>query len=75
MSADIKEGYNLALELPKIEQAINQLNLPGSVSFTLRGQNEEQNNSSEFLKHAFIVALAAIALILVTQFNSFYKHF
>ncbi|MCY9843719.1 efflux RND transporter permease subunit [Vibrio caribbeanicus] len=75
VSADIKEGYNLALELPKIERAINQLNLPRSVSFTLRGQNEEQNNSSEFLKHAFIVALAAIALILVTQFNSFYQAF
>ncbi|MGC9404145.1 efflux RND transporter permease subunit [Vibrio genomosp. F10] len=73
--ADIGEGYNLALELPKIEQAINELGLPNGVEFKIRGQNEEQENSSAFLQNAFIVALAVMALILVTQFNSFYQAF
>ncbi|NVD05735.1 efflux RND transporter permease subunit [Vibrio sp. JPW-9-11-11] len=73
--ADIKEGYNLALELPKIEQAITELDLPPGVEFKIRGQNEEQENSSAFLKNAFLVALVVMALILITQFNSFYQAF
>ena len=73
--ADMKEGFNLALELPKIEQALSELGLPDGVEFRIRGQNEEQENSSAFLQSAFMVALAAMALILITQFNSFYQAF
>ncbi len=73
--ADMKEGYNLALELPNIEQALAEMNFPSSVEFKIRGQNEEQANSSAFLQNAFVVALAVMALILVTQFNSFYQAF
>ncbi|WP_373948729.1 efflux RND transporter permease subunit [Vibrio pomeroyi] len=73
--ADMEEGYNLALELPKIEQALSELGLPSIVEFRIRGQNEEQENSSAFLQSAFLVALAVMALILITQFNSFYQAF
>ncbi|MEZ8624668.1 efflux RND transporter permease subunit [Vibrio splendidus] len=73
--ADMEEGYNLALELPKIEQSLSELGLPSSVEFRIRGQNEEQENSSAFLQSAFLVALAVMALILITQFNSFYQAF
>ncbi|WP_299688839.1 efflux RND transporter permease subunit [uncultured Vibrio sp.] len=73
--ADIKEGYNLALELPKVEQSLSELGLPNGVEFRIRGQNEEQQNSSAFLQSAFLVALAVMALILITQFNSFYQAF
>ncbi|NAZ91339.1 efflux RND transporter permease subunit [Vibrio toranzoniae] len=73
--ADMEEGYNLALELPKIEQSLSELGLPSSVEFRIRGQNEEQENSSAFLQSAFMVALAVMALILITQFNSFYQAF
>ncbi|MFA0025756.1 efflux RND transporter permease subunit, partial [Vibrio sp. 10N.261.49.A5] len=73
--ADMEEGYNLALELPKIEQALSELGLPSSVEFRICGQNEEQENSSAFLQSAFLVALAVMALILITQFNSFYQAF
>ncbi len=71
--ADLNEGYNLALELPKISQALQELELPASVEFRMRGQNEEQEHSAAFLQKAFIVALVVMALILVTQFNSFYQ--
>ncbi len=73
--ADLNEGYNLALELPKIEQALKELGLPSSVDFRMRGQNEEQEHSAAFLQKAFLVALVVMALILVTQFNSFYQAF
>jgi multidrug efflux pump len=73
--ADIREGYNLALELPKVAEALNELALPEGVEFKIRGQNEEQENSSAFLINAFMVALVVMALILITQFNSFYQAF
>ncbi|MCF7363017.1 MFS transporter [Vibrio diazotrophicus] len=73
--ADLNEGYNLGLELPKIEQALAELGLPPSVEFKMRGQNEEQEHSAAFLEKAFLVALVAMAVILITQFNSFYQAF
>jgi len=75
IKADMSDGYNLAIELPKIEEALNELGLNPNVGFKLRGQNEEQQNSSAFLQNAFLVALVAMALILITQFNSFYQAF
>ncbi|GAD91003.1 MULTISPECIES: efflux RND transporter permease subunit [Vibrio] len=73
--ADMREGYNLAIELPKIKQALQALNLPANVEISIKGQNEEQQNSSNFLQSAFLAALAVMALILITQFNSFYQAF
>ncbi|GEM73958.1 efflux RND transporter permease subunit [Vibrio sagamiensis] len=75
IKADMAEGYNLALELPKITEQIQQLNLPTGIEFKIRGQNEEQENSSAFLQQAFLIALGVMALILITQFNSFYQAF
>ncbi|PQJ39467.1 MFS transporter [Vibrio campbellii] len=75
IKADIVEGYNLALELPKITAEVELLGLPAGIEFKIRGQNEEQENSSAFLQSAFMVALGVMALILITQFNSFYQAF
>jgi len=71
--ADVAPGYNLSLELPNVQAAIDSMTMADSVNVRLRGQNEEQDNSSRFLQSAFIVALAVMGLILVTQFNSFYQ--
>ncbi|NMU33618.1 efflux RND transporter permease subunit, partial [Vibrio parahaemolyticus] len=75
INAGMVERYNLALELPKIAAGMEQLDLPEGIEYKIRGQNEEQENSSAFLQNAFIVALGVMALILITQFNSFYQAF
>ncbi|PST92640.1 efflux RND transporter permease subunit [Photobacterium jeanii] len=75
VKADMAPGYNLSLELPKIETALQQLDLGNTVTADVRGKNEEQNKSSNFLQWAFMVALAVMGLILITQFNSFYQAF
>lgn len=41
----------------------------------LKGEQEEMQSSMAFLGGAFLIALAMIAAILVTQFNSFYQAF
>ncbi|CAE6894097.1 Belongs to the resistance-nodulation-cell division (RND) (TC 2.A.6) family [Vibrio sp. B1REV9] len=75
IKADMVEGYNLALELPNISAEIQKLDLPAGIEFKIRGQNEEQENSSAFLQTAFLIALGVMALILITQFNSYYQAF
>jgi len=43
------------------------------VRVTFRGETEDQAEAEEFLTRAFIAALFLMAVILVTQFNSFYQ--
>lgn len=45
------------------------------VNFSFEGETEDRQETQEFLTKAFVVALALIALIMLTQFNSFYQAF
>ncbi len=45
------------------------------VDAAFKGEDEEQKESAEFLSRAFLAAMAIMAIILVTQFNSFYSAF
>ncbi len=49
--------------------------LDGRIDVVFKGEDEEQNNAKAFLGKAFGVALFIMAVILVTQFNSFYSAF
>ncbi len=46
--------------------------VPG-VYYQFRGANEEQADSAAFLTQAFALAMALMAILLVTQFNSYYQ--
>lgn len=48
---------------------------PEGVSVTFAGENEDQQQASNFLTTAFLVAIGLMLLILVTQFNSLYQTF
>lgn len=73
LQADMAEGKLLSLELPRVMKGLEGMALDPRVSVQAKGQNEEQDESSAFLGKAFMVALFLIAIILVTQFNSFYQ--
>ncbi|MCW8994736.1 MAG: efflux RND transporter permease subunit [Psychromonas sp.] len=75
VSADMAAGYNLSLVLPELEKELSRLQLDPRVTLKLRGENEEQKAAADFLKNAFMLALAIMAVILVLQFNSFYQAF
>ena len=45
------------------------------VTAVFRGANEEQADSAAFLGKAFSLAMALMAILLVTQFNSYYQAF
>lgn len=73
--ADTAPGYQFGQELVKLKQKYPELNLDPRVELTIKGQNEEEQESMAFLMNAFMVALFVMAIILVTQFNSFYQAF
>ncbi len=52
------------------EKLLAQMPLPPGYRVTFTGENQEQQESQDFLSKAFAVALLLIFLILVTQFNS-----
>ena len=75
VQANMVPGELLSIELPKLQELLPSLGLDPRVNLTVKGQNEQQDESTEFLKKAFLVALFVMAIILVTQFNSFYQAF
>jgi CzcA family heavy metal efflux pump len=53
-----------------VEQILRRMSFPAGYTWTLTGEQEEQQKASAFLSKAFVVALFLIALVIVTEFNS-----
>jgi multidrug efflux pump len=56
-----------------ITAKLPELNLDPGVAIEFRGGNVDQDEAREFLTRAMLIALALMALILVTQFNSIFQ--
>jgi multidrug efflux pump len=75
VQANMVKGELLSIELPKLQEQLPSLGLDPRVRLMVKGQNEQQEESQDFLIKAFFIALFVMAIILVTQFNSFYQAF
>ncbi|GAX61153.1 cation/multidrug efflux pump [Candidatus Scalindua japonica] len=77
VKADLPPDININAKVEQIKGWLNKNldKLDPEVEITFKGQDEDQRNSQSFLTKAFIVALFLMAIILVTQFNSFYSAF
>lgn len=73
--ADMAPGELLNDHLPRLMERLPELNLSQTVLIKVRGDNEDQQESQTFLMNAFLIALFVMAIILVSQFNSFYQAF
>lgn len=73
ISSNVLEGYNANEINARIRQVLSNYNLPRGYSLKFTGEQQEQEESSQFLIMALLIALASITLILVTQFNSFIR--
>jgi len=73
VQANLIAGAQLLNELPILQAQLLTLGLHPSVEINVKGQNEDQQESQAFLVNAFAIALFVMAMILVTQFNSFYQ--
>ncbi|OJA03943.1 efflux RND transporter permease subunit [Halomonas sp. QHL1] len=72
IDADLAPGY-LADERLSALLAAGSDSLPDGLMVNVAGEQEDQQESMQFLASAFLIAIALMALILVTQFNSFYQ--
>ena len=72
--ADVEDGL-LPAEGDRVAPMVETIDPPAGVSYEFKGEDEEQAKAQAFLGKAFGVALFIMAIILVTQFNSFYSVF
>ncbi|MDH5556079.1 MAG: efflux RND transporter permease subunit, partial [Alphaproteobacteria bacterium] len=75
VKADVVEGVLADDKVRELRQWIAGAELPAGVTWKFKGEDEEQAAAKSFLGKAFGVALFIMAIILVTQFNSFYSGF
>lgn len=75
VSANVLEGYNPNDVVEQVQAILSDHNLPEGYSFKFTGEQEEQAKSMAFLSRALLLAICAIFLILVSQFNSASKPF
>jgi len=75
VKADVLPGVLADNKVRELTEWLGTVKLPDGVSYRFKGEDEEQKAAEAFLGKAFGVALFIMAIILVTQFNSFYSAF
>ncbi len=73
VEADVREGLLADAKVREIREWLARAEFDPRLEFAFRGEDEEQREAEAFLVRAFGVALFVMAIILVTQFNSFYQ--
>ncbi len=71
--ADVLPGVLADDMVTRIRTWLDTAEIDPRVDVEFRGEDEEQKAAQSFLMKAFAVALFLMAIILVTQFNSFYS--
>ena len=75
ISADVRAGLQANAVLAEVQEVLSSYlaTLPAGYAFSWTGQQQEQDESFEFLGIAFLIAVFLISFILVSQFNSVAK--
>src|SRR3546814_1689812 len=71
--ADVAPGVLPSDKVLELRAWLQDAGLPPYVETRFKGEDEEQQEAQAFLVKAFGAALFIMAIILVTQFNSFYS--
>lgn len=79
VESNVEEGLLVATQLELLSQWVNKnyatAGLHPGLRVSFKGEDEDIREAEAFLSKAFTAALALIAVILLTQFNSFYQSF
>ncbi|WP_266203353.1 efflux RND transporter permease subunit [Pontibacter kalidii] len=75
LESNVLDGYNANEVVQQIQQSLQQLETPEGYGISMGGEQEEQQETANFLLIALVAAFCIIFLILVTQFNSVSKPF
>ena len=73
IDADVAPGVLVDDVVRELRAGIPDLDIDPRVSWAFSGSTQDQQEDMQFLEHAMLMALAIMAVILVTQFNSIYQ--
>ncbi len=73
IQADVAEGLLVDDQVRKLKAAVAEADFDPAVTVRFKGQDEDQREAGNFLLNAFVIAIFAMTVILLTQFNSFYQ--
>jgi len=73
IDADVAPGFLQTDIVAELRAVVPALEIDPRVSIAFRGSTEDQEEDTGFLQRAMLMALAIMAIILVTQFNSLYQ--
>ncbi len=73
IEAAVQEGFQVDSKIRELQAGLAAAELPKEIQYRFRGNTERQSTAQDFLWKAFGVALFVMAIILVTQFNSYYQ--
>jgi multidrug efflux pump len=73
VQADVPESVLPNDKVTEIKHWLKTAQIDPRISIEFKGEDEEQRKAEAFLIKAFGIALFIMAIILVTQFNSFYQ--
>jgi multidrug efflux pump len=73
IDADQAPGVLVDEVVRGLKTSVAELGVDPRVSWSFRGSTEDQQEDMDFLANAMLMALAIMAIILVTQFNSIYQ--
>lgn len=73
IDADVASGYLVNDAVAQLRDQIQDMGMDSRVSFAFGGSTEDQEEDMAFLARAMMMALAIMAIILVTQFNSIFQ--
>ena len=71
--ANVREGVMADSMVFQIEKWLASQSFDPPIEIRFRGANEEQADSMAFVSAAFLLALAIMFILLVSQFNNFYQ--
>ena len=71
--ADVEPGVLVDEKVQQIREWLPTAGIDPRVSIDFKGEDEEQKAAQAFLQKALAIALFLMAIILITQFNSFYS--
>ena len=75
VEADVLDGYLDGDVVREMADMLPYLDIDPTVSIAFRGGSEDQEEAQAFLGKAMLIAVAVMAIILVTQFNSLFQAF
>ena len=73
ISADIEAGALADERVDALRASLQQNPLAEGLAVQFKGEDEDQREAQAFLSTAFLVAIALMSIVLLTQFNSVYQ--